>query len=236
MLAWQRCRGDAANGGCRASNLSRRMADMGPSRAMEQGQARRAEDALPAQGNLGYPSPFAASRPGPRPRAFQPWHRQQAQSLRLGESPCPRRFNRRARGDPRQGAAEDRTAGSARDNRPNAPGRRARIARAQLKPGDYLFPSRIHESPHIGTRQYARIVDGWVEEIDLDSATCGIHSVRRTKDSLIYRRTKNLAPSNFCSAAASSTISRSGLCPAAHATASGQPRTSRNIGGCATSP
>jgi hypothetical protein len=33
MLAWQRCRGDAANGGCRASNLSRRMADMGVRRA-----------------------------------------------------------------------------------------------------------------------------------------------------------------------------------------------------------
>jgi len=32
MLTWQRCRGDAANGGCRASNLSRRMADMGRQR------------------------------------------------------------------------------------------------------------------------------------------------------------------------------------------------------------
>ena len=29
MLTWQRCRGDTANGGCRGSNLSRRMADMG---------------------------------------------------------------------------------------------------------------------------------------------------------------------------------------------------------------
>ena len=29
MLTWQRCRGDAANGGCRASNLNPRMADMG---------------------------------------------------------------------------------------------------------------------------------------------------------------------------------------------------------------
>src|ERR1019366_2092999 len=32
MLTWQRCRGDSANGGCRASNLSRRMADMGRQR------------------------------------------------------------------------------------------------------------------------------------------------------------------------------------------------------------
>lgn len=66
------------------------------------------------------------------------------------------------------------------------------IATAQLKSGDFLFPSRIHESPHIGTRQYARIVDGWVEEIGLDSASYGTHSMRRTKASLIYRRTKNL--------------------------------------------
>jgi integrase len=66
------------------------------------------------------------------------------------------------------------------------------IAKAQLKPGDFLFPSRVQQSPHIGTRQYARIVDGWVEEIGLDSATYGTHSMRRTKASLIYRRTKNL--------------------------------------------
>jgi integrase len=32
---------------------------------------------------------------------------------------------------------------------------------------DYLFPSRIHGSPHLSTRQYARIVRGWVQEIGL---------------------------------------------------------------------
>lgn len=66
------------------------------------------------------------------------------------------------------------------------------IVVAHLKSGDFLFPSRVHESPHIGTRQYARIVDSWVEEIGLDSAAYGTHSMRRTKPSLIYRRTKNL--------------------------------------------
>ena len=55
-----------------------------------------------------------------------------------------------------------------------------------------MFPSRVQQSPHIGTRQYARIVDGWVEEIGSDSASYGTHSIRRTKPSLIYRRTKNL--------------------------------------------
>jgi integrase len=57
---------------------------------------------------------------------------------------------------------------------------------------DYLFPSRIHESPHLSTRQYARIVHRWVREIGLDSSTYGTHTMRRTKASLIYRRTKNL--------------------------------------------
>jgi integrase len=66
------------------------------------------------------------------------------------------------------------------------------IKRAGLKPDSYLFPSRVHASPHLGTRQYARIVDGWVEEIGLDSTVYGTHSMRRTKQTPIYRRTKNL--------------------------------------------
>ena len=66
------------------------------------------------------------------------------------------------------------------------------IKRAGLKLEDYLFPSRLHGSPHLGTRQYARILDSWVEEIGLDPAAYGTHSMRRTKASLIYRRTKNL--------------------------------------------
>jgi len=32
------------------------------------------------------------------------------------------------------------------------------IDTAQLRSDDFLFPSRLHESPHISTRQYARIV------------------------------------------------------------------------------
>src|SRR5215203_2006064 len=41
------------------------------------------------------------------------------------------------------------------------------IKSAALRADDYLFPSRLHASPHLGTRQYARIVDGWVKEIGL---------------------------------------------------------------------
>ena len=57
---------------------------------------------------------------------------------------------------------------------------------------NFLFPSRVRASPHLSVRQYARIVDSWVEEIGLDPAAYGTHSIRRTKPSLIYRRTKNL--------------------------------------------
>ena len=66
------------------------------------------------------------------------------------------------------------------------------IERAHLRSEDYLFPSRVHTSPHIGTRQYARILDSWVREIGLDASAYGTHSMRRTKASLIYRRTKHL--------------------------------------------
>jgi integrase len=63
---------------------------------------------------------------------------------------------------------------------------------AQLNESDYLFPSRVRRSPHLSTRQYARIVNEWVRSIGLDPSAYGTHSLRRTKATLIYRRTKNL--------------------------------------------
>ena len=66
------------------------------------------------------------------------------------------------------------------------------MRKADLRPDDYLFPSRVRRSPHLGARQYARILDRWVSSIGLDPADYGTHSMRRTKASLIYRRTKNL--------------------------------------------
>ena len=61
-----------------------------------------------------------------------------------------------------------------------------------LASDDFLFPSRVRASPHLSTRQYARIVDSWVEDIGLDPTAYGTHSIHRTKPSLIYRRTRNL--------------------------------------------
>jgi len=66
------------------------------------------------------------------------------------------------------------------------------IAKEHLTPGQFLFPSRLARSPHLSTRQYARIVKSWVARIDLDPGDYGTHSLRRTKATLIYKRTKNL--------------------------------------------
>jgi integrase len=66
------------------------------------------------------------------------------------------------------------------------------IGHAGLTTEDSLFPSRLHSSTHLSTRQYARIVDSWVRQLGLDKANYGTHTLRRTKATLIYRRTKNL--------------------------------------------
>jgi len=66
------------------------------------------------------------------------------------------------------------------------------ISHNHLRSEDFLFSSRINGSNHISTRQYARIVHKWVAIIGLDTSLYGTHSLRRTKATLIYRRTKNL--------------------------------------------
>jgi integrase len=66
------------------------------------------------------------------------------------------------------------------------------ISHARRRPEEFLFPVALRASPHLSTRQYARIVRQWVREIGLNPATYGTHTLRRTKSALIYRRTKNL--------------------------------------------
>jgi len=68
----------------------------------------------------------------------------------------------------------------------------ALIDKATLKSDQYLFPSRSRKSPHVSTRQYARILHRWVSSIGLDPSAYGTHTMSRTKATLIYRRTKNL--------------------------------------------
>lgn len=66
------------------------------------------------------------------------------------------------------------------------------MTHAKLSNSGYLFPTRLAASKHLSTRQYARIVDSWVTQIGLDSGAYGTHSLRRTKPTLIYKRTKNI--------------------------------------------
>jgi integrase len=57
---------------------------------------------------------------------------------------------------------------------------------------EFLFPSRFHATPHLSTRQYARLVREWVLAIGLEPNRYGTHSLRRTKAAQIYRKTGNL--------------------------------------------
>ncbi len=60
------------------------------------------------------------------------------------------------------------------------------------KPGEFLFASCRNCDRCMTTRQYARLVSGWIASIGLDPRFFGTHSLRRTKATLIYRRTGNL--------------------------------------------
>lgn len=62
----------------------------------------------------------------------------------------------------------------------------------QRQLGDYLFESRGRLDRCISTRQYSRLVLGWIVGICLDPRLFGTHSLRPTKATLIYRRTGNL--------------------------------------------
>jgi integrase len=55
----------------------------------------------------------------------------------------------------------------------------------------YLFSGQRPGS-HLSTRQYARLLSEWLSLIGLDPSLFGTHSLRRTKATLIYRKTGNL--------------------------------------------
>jgi integrase len=63
---------------------------------------------------------------------------------------------------------------------------------AGKKPGEFLFTGSSRSDQGMTTRQYARLVSRWVASIGLDAKLFGTHSLRRTKATLIYRRTGNL--------------------------------------------
>lgn len=73
------------------------------------------------------------------------------------------------------------------------PNRPAKYLRASgRRSGQFLFAGRGNHSRYLSTRQYARLVGEWIASIGLDPLKFGTHSLRRTKATLIYRRTGNL--------------------------------------------
>jgi integrase len=66
------------------------------------------------------------------------------------------------------------------------------IKTAGKTPGGFMFAGRRGLQRSMTTRQYARLVSEWIASIGLDPRTFGTHSLRRTKATLIYRRTGNL--------------------------------------------
>jgi len=68
----------------------------------------------------------------------------------------------------------------------------AYIRVANKKSGEHLFLGRRSQGQCMTTRQYARLVSEWIASIGLDPLKYGTHSLRRTKATLIYRRTGNL--------------------------------------------
>jgi integrase len=63
---------------------------------------------------------------------------------------------------------------------------------ASKRPGEFLFTGRRGPDRSMTTRQYARLVSKWIGSVGLDPRLFGTHSLRRTKATLIYRRTGNL--------------------------------------------
>ena len=64
------------------------------------------------------------------------------------------------------------------------------------QPGQFLFAGRKPEGG-LTTRQYARLLSEWLAGIGLDPLQFGTHSLRRTKATLIYKRTGNLRAVQF---------------------------------------
>jgi integrase len=60
------------------------------------------------------------------------------------------------------------------------------------RPSDYLFSGRGRSDCSLTTRQYSRLLTVWIAGIGLDPSLFGTHSLRRTKATMIYRRTGNL--------------------------------------------
>ncbi|MGI2146888.1 tyrosine-type recombinase/integrase [Shewanella frigidimarina] len=63
---------------------------------------------------------------------------------------------------------------------------------ADLKTSDYLFPSLRRNEQPISYSYYRSLVRSWASNIGLDPNLYGTHSMRRTKATLVYAKTKDI--------------------------------------------
>ena len=66
------------------------------------------------------------------------------------------------------------------------------LRESRRRAGQWLFRGRGELERHLTTRQYARLLGEWLAGVGLDPTAYGTHSLRRTKATLIYKRTGNL--------------------------------------------
>ena len=66
------------------------------------------------------------------------------------------------------------------------------LYQAQLQPQDFLFPSPRKPKQPMSYSLYAKTIRKWASSLGLDPTLYGTHTMRRTKATLIYARTKNI--------------------------------------------
>lgn len=71
------------------------------------------------------------------------------------------------------------------------------LIHSQLSPQDYLFPSPRKQGRAMSYSCYATIIRRWATELGYDPYLYGTHSMRRTKATLIYARTKKYPRSSI---------------------------------------
>ena len=66
------------------------------------------------------------------------------------------------------------------------------IEKAKLSPDDFLWRSRNGQSKRLSMSQYSRIIKHFATVVGADPTAFATHSIRRTKVTLVYRKTQNL--------------------------------------------
>ena len=160
---------------------------------LEQRETDRRQAAATAETSLGDPDQAPDRTTNARPGDVQPGHRQQMRGCDVVaikvEDVAPNGYavdratvRQRKTGRPVRFELTEQTRHAVDDY----------IRTAGKKLGEFLFTARRSQERRMTTRQYARLLSEWIAGIGLDPRLFGTHFLRRTKATLIYRRTGNL--------------------------------------------